>query len=132
MSFSTSAVLDPASIFSVREVSRIREIDYEIESSINHNSPQALLRDLHRPIRTFGVNPLEFDKHERIVDGGRASIAEVKVIIYTNYRIPIEALIPTRAMYRESVDERKSVMRAPWTDAPKFGKQYLPGGMTFW
>jgi hypothetical protein len=127
-----SSVLDPEGLFSVREVSRMREIDDDIEEALNITSPQALLRDLHRAVKSFGVNPFDFDKHERIIDGGFGAVADVKSIIFASYRIPIVELLPTRAMYADGIAERREIMTAPWADAPKFGTQYLPRGMTIW
>jgi hypothetical protein len=124
-----------ASIFALREVTRVREIDEEIELALQHSSPQALLRDLHRSTRSFGVNPIEFPTFERIIDGGRGAIAELKQDLRASYRVPIQELIPTQSMLSASIAERRQVMRSPWADAPRFGKQYLPAGMgaaSFW
>ncbi len=119
------------SIFALREVTRVRQIDYEIESALYHNTPQALLRDLHRPTKTFGVNPLELDKHERVIDGGRGFVAEVKQTIYTSYKVPIVDIMRTHRELVETIGERRQLMSSPWADAPKFGSQYLPTGMSW-
>lgn len=124
-----------ASIFALREVTRLRVIDEDIELALQHSSPQALLRDLHRSTRTFGVNPIEFPTFERIIDGGRGAVAELKQDLLTSYRVPIEELIPTHDMLSASIAERRQILSAPWADAPKLGKRYLPAGMgaaSFW
>ena len=124
-------LLDPVSLFTVREVTRLREIDYELEMDLWQVSPQALLRDLHRPETTFGVNPLDFARHEWPTDGGRADYDGIKKLAVARYAIPIKELLDVPRMYSDSIAERRRIMRAPWADTPKLGKQYLPSAMTW-
>ena len=70
----------------------------------------ALLRDLHRPVNTYGVNPLDFVQEERIVDGGRASVREVKDAIFHRYWIDLKALANTPHSFRLEVAERRAII----------------------
>jgi hypothetical protein len=119
--------LDPAKIFSVREITGVYTLSWELENIVyGKNTPQALLRDLHRPVKNWTVNPIEFGFVERPNDGGRGYIAELKRTALANYRVPMPTMVPTRTMYKESIAERRAVLRKPWADAPKFGSQVLP------
>ena len=126
-----SPQLDPTKIFALREIERSTDIPYDLEQLMSNNTPQALLRDLHRPVMPFGVNPNEFDKHERINDGGRSLIREIKETLHARYYVPIHELIDVPKMYEEGIAERHAIMRSKWADAPKFGTQYLPAGMNW-
>lgn len=120
------------SIFSLREVSRLREIPYEVESALWTNAPQALLRDLHRPVVKFGVNPLEFARIERVIDGGRSAIRDIKQIMVTSYQLRLTDLLATPKVYRETIAERRQIMKGPWADAPKLGAaKYTVSGLAW-
>ena len=122
---------DSTSIWSVREIKRVREVDSAIEEALYANTPQALLRDLHRPITTYTVNPLEFEKNERPRDAAQSITSETKKTLFASYRIDMAEIVPTRVIYKESIVERRLALAGNWADAPKFGSQYLPASMTW-
>jgi len=120
------------SLFSVREIERVREVDWEIEGLLMHNTPQALLRDLHRPVKTFRVSPLEFRRVDApLSDAGRKTSAEVKETIRADYRVDIVGVAPTRTLYQEAMAELHAILGSPWADAPRYGRQYLPASMIY-
>ena len=119
------------SLFSVREITRQTFVDSAIEEAMSECAPQALLRDLHRPITTYSVNPLEFEKNERPRDAAQSITVETKKTFYASYRINLAAEAPVHAMVRESIAERRQALGGVWADAPKFGRQYLPATMTW-
>ena len=122
---------DSTSIWSVREINRVREVDSAIDEALSVNAPQALLRDLHRPITTFSVNPLEFEKNERPRDAAQSITKETKETLFTSYRIDLHALATAWEIYKGSIVERRQALGGEWADAPKFGNQYLPITMTW-
>jgi hypothetical protein len=119
------------SLFSVREITRKFPIYDDVEEALWHNAPQALLRDLHRPVLTFNVNPMELQKIELQADGGREAVAYLKGLLFADYRVPMARMVPTNEIYRQTILERRRALGGKWADAPKFGSQYLPATATF-
>jgi hypothetical protein len=120
------------SLFVLGEVSRVRELDYEIEVWLSQNAPQAMLRDLHRPVTDWRIGSYDFEKHEIQTDAGRGVLRQLKADYVKSYRVPICDLIPTNKIWKEGWAEVRSAINAPWADAPKFGTQYLPAWMGHW
>lgn len=118
------------SLFAIGRIERTFPIDEEIERLLSHNTPMALLRDLHRPVNTFDVNPMDFVREERVSDGGRGFVAEVKETLFMRYWVDMRALSHVPEIFRSEVKARREILSSRWVDAPKFGKQYLPAMMT--
>jgi hypothetical protein len=114
------------SIFAVREISKQYERTSDVDDQLRLCAPQAMLRDLHRPSKEFTVSLMDFERHEMRLDGGREAAAATKRLMTASYRIPIMELVPTRAMYHQAWGELRGILTGPWTDAPKFGTQYVP------
>lgn len=114
------------SLFSVREVLKQYERTSDVDEQLRLNTPQAMLRDLHRPTPQFTVSLMDFERHELPLDGGRAALARTREILGQSYRVPIQELVPTHAMFKQAWAELRDALTRPWADAPKFGTQYEP------
>jgi len=107
-------------LFALREVSREREVPWEIERALSHGAPQAILRDLHRPISSFDVNPYEFDEVPMIKSrAGTPETAELRQAFLQSYRVPIVDLVHTTKDMLGEFRALKATLAKPWTDAPK-------------
>ena len=99
-----------------REVERPEDISDQMEE----NTPQALLRDLHRP-------ELQFDKTFEVVDVSAEQkldgVAAVREAIATNWKLPSLADPPSVEL-RRIMNEMRAEHRAPWGDIPK--RAHLP------
>ncbi len=114
------------SLFALREVTRAYERWPEIDEMLHYVTPQAMLRDLHRPITQFTVSLVDFQRFEFLLDGGRSTTAGTKQTLLKDYRIPITELIPTEHMWQRAMAELRHTLSLPWKDAPKLGSQYIP------
>jgi hypothetical protein len=114
------------SIFSVREIIKQYERTSDVDDQLRLTAPQAMLRDLHRPTKEFTVSMMDFERHEIPRDAGRDATAATKQLMLASYRIPITELVPTRRMYHDAWAELRGILAGSWTDAPKFGTQYVP------
>ncbi|SRR6266568_4052866 len=114
------------SIFSVREIRREIDPPWDLEMALARRAPQALLRDLHRPVTQFAVSPGDFDRYERVTDCGRAAIRAVRADIFMDLRVPIQDLLHTNRTMVEEYRAIKATLKRAWTDAPKFGMQTIP------
>jgi hypothetical protein len=110
----------------VREVRRLREIDGEIEEALSRNAPQALLRDLHRPSKSFTINPDGIERYDAPKDAGRNAYGAIKARIFASYRVPIVELIQTNRMASEALRAMRAILRLPWADAPRTGGRATP------
>jgi hypothetical protein len=110
----------------VREVSRLREIYGEVEEALRRNAPQALLRDLHRPSKSFTVSIDGAERYDIPRDAGRDACAAIKAHIFANYRVPVVELIQTNRMASESFHALRALLRKPWADAPRSGGRATP------
>jgi hypothetical protein len=97
-----------------------RDRPYGLEEPLKINAPQALLRDLHRPVSRYEITGFE-PAGEGIDRGGRVAMREIKALMRTNFKVPIKTLLDTPALYRECLAERKAAMGGKWEDAPKLG-----------
>ena len=123
-------VLDSARMFvGVREVRRPFALpEYvadALELALRENAPQALLRDLDRPVMKFEVGIADFDRVEIPRDAGRDAYAEVKQTFSMDRRVPIESLAQSNRWAKEAMREIYATLAKPWADAPKFGQVYL-------
>jgi hypothetical protein len=94
-----------------REVERPEDI----EDHLRDNTPQALLRDLHRP-------EIDFQKEFEVVDMAaeqKVDIVElVREAITTNWKLPDLGELPGRELHRIMADLRAE-RESPWGDIPK-------------
>jgi hypothetical protein len=116
---------DNDSIFSVREVRREMEQPWDVEIALGRRTPQAILRDLYRPVTRFTVASAEFDRYERPNDCGRGDLAAVHSDFRKDRRVPIVELLHTNRTMTELYRALKVQMAQPWQDAPRFGKQSM-------
>jgi hypothetical protein len=117
---------DEESLFAVREVTKQYERTPDVDEQLRLCTPQAMLRDLHRPTTHFTVSLMDFQRFELALDGGRGAMASTKGVLQKSYRVPIVELVPTHAMFKQAWAELRDVLTRPWVDAPKFGTQYEP------
>jgi hypothetical protein len=107
-------------LFSLREVSREREVPWEIDQALRQGAPQAILRDLHRPVPSFEINPYEFEEVPMIRNlAGSAETSELKKAFLASYRVPIVDLVHTTKDMLGEFRALKATLARPWTDAPK-------------
>src|SRR5262245_33225305 len=114
------------SIFSLREIKRQFEVPWDLEIALAQAAPQAILRDLHRPITRFGVSGMDFDSYSRPTDCGRSDLAQVHKDLAMDLRVPIVDLLHTTKTALAAFRDLKALMALPWTDAPKLGSQLMP------
>ena len=113
-------IADPDSLFTLREVTREREVSWEIGGALQHSSPQAILRDLHRPVPKFDVNPYEFQEVQKIgTDAGIPETKELRSALVASYRVPIVELVHTTKDMLGEFRALKATLALPWTEAPK-------------
>jgi hypothetical protein len=123
-------ILDAARTFvGVREVRRSfpfpDEVAEEMELALSRKAPQALLRDLDRPVIKFEVSIADFERVGVPRDAGRDAYAEVKATFLEDRRVPIESLMHTSRDMLAAYREIREVLARPWAEAPKFGPQYV-------
>lgn len=94
---------------------RDRERPEDIEEELKDQTPQALLRDLHRAV-------LFFDKQFEIVDFAAEQtldiVAEVRTAMATNWKLPELGDPPSAAMAKMSAEIREERL-LPWANLPK-------------
>lgn len=94
-----------------REVERPEDI----EDQLRDNTPQALLRDLHRP-------EIDFQKEFEVVDMAAEQkidvVEAVREAITTNWKLPDLGELPGREL-RRVLAEVRAERDAPWADIPK-------------
>ncbi|MBA3456731.1 MAG: hypothetical protein H0T42_26815 [Deltaproteobacteria bacterium] len=97
-------------IAEARELQRPEDIDEQLED----NTPQALLRDLHRP-------ELSFEKTFELVDMAAEQkidvVAEVNAAMATSWKLPALGIRPGIEA-RQLTDEIKAELRSPWPAIP--------------
>ncbi len=99
---------------------RERPVPDDLPSALNEVAPQALLRDLHRPVTQFAIS--EYDRVETGWDrGGRAGMHEVKRLARAHYQVPIETILRTTADIQQDLTELRDILARKWEDAPKLG-----------
>jgi hypothetical protein len=107
------------SLFALREVSRETEIPWDLPA-MTKSSPQAILRDLHRPVTRFKVLPQEFDELPMLKSrAGTAETKELRALALASYRVPIVELLHTTNDMLNEFRKLKATIALPWTDAPK-------------
>ncbi len=112
------------SLFALGQIRRQREIPMDVEAALTHTAPQALLRDLHRPVSSFEVAPYEFEQRELLhLDAGVAATAEVRATALASYRVPICDLLQTSTTMLAEGRAVRMLLRQPWADAPKLGSR---------
>lgn len=93
------------------------ELSEEMLSDLGDRTPQALLRDLHRPENYFGT--VAFTEMDIGYDaGGHRSRALVQEAIYSDYRAHMatdDDLSPRRGMER-ALNEAREAVQGPWDE----------------
>jgi hypothetical protein len=95
---------------------REREIPEEVADALRERTPQALLRDLHRPVRHFGH--VQLDEVDLGVDlaGARARALVVETITAL-HAIRLDEEPNPRRFMREDRARLRSILDAPWQDS---------------
>jgi hypothetical protein len=103
------AMIDSRTIAEPRRMER----PLDIEEELQNNTPQALLRDLHRP-------EFEFEKVFEVVDMAAAqtmdAVAVVDEAMRTNWKLP--PLVDPKIEVRRVIAETRAEIRSPWTTIP--------------
>lgn len=113
----TMPMIDLAMIDNRMAVAEPREVErpQDIEDHLAESTPQALLRDLHRP-------DLEFEKTFEMVDPGEGdridAVAEVRAAIRTSWKLPPFEGTPADTV-RTVLAELRAELGLPWIDIPK-------------
>ena len=91
----------------------------QIADDLQHRTPQAILRDLHRPVRM--IPPIRL---RTVVEGQNLSAAGVAVreAMTTSYTVRIGELPNCRAIRAEAWRELRAVLAAPWERARPEGE----------
>jgi hypothetical protein len=110
------AAFDHAMLASIRTVAAPRELERpeDIEDELKERTPQALLRDLHRP-------ELYFDKLYEVdarTDRRFDAIAEVKAAMKADLSLP-DLGPPTSRQLGEIIKETRAEHDLPWSTIPK-------------
>jgi hypothetical protein len=99
---------------------RERERPEDIEDQLAEATPQALLRDLHRPELEFEKT---FEVHDMAAEQRLDAVAEVNAAMATSWTLPRLGATPGREAHT-LLDEVRAERRAPWRDIP--GRVTLP------
>ena len=110
------SVIDFAMIEAKLQISEERQVQRpeDIEEQMQENTPQALLRDLHRP-------ELFFEKTFEMVDQAAEQkidiVAEVNQAMATNWKLPAFGIRPgVEAL--QLMGDVKAELRSPWREIP--------------
>ena len=112
----TMPMIDLAMIDNRMAVAEPREVErpQDIEDHLAESTPQALLRDLHRP-------DLEFEKTFEMVDPGEDdridAVAEVRIAIRTSWKLPPFEGTPADTV-RTVLADLRAELGLPWCDIP--------------
>ena len=113
-----TAQLFPSEPFTIHL--KVSEPPSDLRTDMKDMAPQALLRDLHRPVEKFHIG--NYDMHPIPWDrGARGTMAWLKDHFVADYRIPIESLLHTPADLAETIAERKQLIGMDWNQVPKLG-----------
>ena len=111
---------DPESLFTLREIQRERDIGPDIDLALARCAPQALLRDLHRPITEFKISIWEFERYPLILtDAGAGASRENKHTFQSSYKVPLEELAHTTRDMLAAYRDMKKRVAEPWINAAK-------------
>jgi hypothetical protein len=98
---------------------------------IQEFAPQAILRDLHRPVKEFLVSWMDIERWECPLDGGRPAWAALRVGTLENYRVDPTELLHTHRLFLEAQRMLRTLLKFDWTTAPKIEIhkfKYTPSG----
>ena len=110
-------------LLALGSIQREMGVPPDIDDALAETAPQALLRDLHRPVSGFEVPMMEFGQLPFIrADAGGAETAQRRQTLLASYKVPIETLVPTAALVREDRAALRATLALPWSDAPKLGQ----------
>jgi hypothetical protein len=109
----------------------VRELDpsEDLRRALNHRTPQAFLRDLHRPVHAFGRVELR-----RVPSGTSASMALARIraaiagaMVHHSRDDAVQPLA-TRLM-TDGMKELRTILARPWADSRPEAPLPLPGSM---
>jgi len=88
----------------------------DLQEAMAEQVPQAVLRDLHRPVPEVG--PIELERLELVGETGTRPLETVRAIIDTRFRIDIQVLADTPGQIRASMAEmRHRIDDQSWAEA---------------
>lgn len=100
----------------IQASTEVREVErpYDIEDELKDQTPQALLRDLHRPVLSFEK---QYEVPEEppilVVD----PVVEVRLAMSTSWKLP-DLGPPAGIALRKLLAEARQDILAPWADLP--------------
>ncbi len=97
--------------FDTREVER----PHEITDAISERAPQAILRDLHRPVASWQIILVPTDMG--IDEGGMDMRRQIAEAIATPYRVRVDDHTPASQLAWQYEEERQARMAEPWEAA---------------
>ncbi len=109
----------------------VRELEpsEELRRALNHRTPQAFLRDLHRPVHAFGSVALR-----RVPSGTSSSMALARIraaiagaMVHRSRDDAVQPLA-TRLM-TDGMKELRAILARPWADSRPEAPLPLPGSM---
>lgn len=87
----------------------------EIHQALEERVPQAILRDLHRPVRSYG--PIVLVPTDLGVDvAGERARAEVRAIMTARYKADPSAYPAASAQMYQATGELRATMARPWAE----------------
>jgi hypothetical protein len=97
---------------------REREQPPDLYTELRQVTPQAILRDLHRPETTYGITG--YDRFETGWDpGGVGATSEIRSAIRQSYDIDLVSLLATQRTIDADLTELRSIKALPWNQAPR-------------
>lgn len=110
------AMIDLAMIENKMSIAEPREYERpeDIEDQLKDASPQAMLRDLHRPETEFYK---QFEIVDVAADQRLDGIAEVATAMSTNWKLPPMTMSHS-IEFAKQLDEAKTERSKPWRDIP--------------
>ena len=91
------------------------EIDEDLYDDLRERTPQALLRDLHRPVTTW---PLALESTDLGVDvGGLRSQASIRGTMQARYSICMDEYRLASVQGREQLEVLRDILETPWEES---------------
>jgi len=112
----------------VREIGEVREIEpsEEIHEAMEHRTPQAFLRDLHRPVLEFGgvqLRRMPSPTAAAALSRSRAAVSEVM-----SHRARASAQFQLASqLARGGLEELRAILARPWADSRPENPLPMPG-----
>lgn len=111
------AMFDDSGLARLRVNEEVREIQRpgDIEDELKDRTPQALLRDLHRPEDTFDKL---FEVRDEVAETAVDAVVEVRAAMATSWRLPNLGDPPGVAL-RKIFAQVRADLHVKWADLPK-------------